>query len=62
MTKNFKISERAYFQVRLEAFNVTNRVTFGAPATTSVTATAFGVIGAQANTPRRLESALKLVW
>ncbi len=62
MTKNFRIKERAYIQVRLEAFNATNRVTFGAPATSSVTAATFGVIGSQANTPRRLESALKLVW
>ena len=55
MTKNFKIRERAYVQVRLEAFNVTNRVTFGA-ANTTPTAAAFGTIGSQANTPRRMES------
>ena len=62
MTKNFYIREGGpYFQVRLEGFNVTNRVTFGA-ANTTPTAAAFGTIGAQANTPRRLESALKLVW
>jgi hypothetical protein len=62
MTKNFYIKEGGpYFQVRLEAFNVTNRVTFGAPTTTP-TSSSFGIIGAQANTPRRLESALKLVW
>ena len=62
MTKNFYIKEGGpYFQVRLEAFNVTNRVTFGAPNTTP-TAVAFGTISTQANTPRRLESALKLVW
>jgi hypothetical protein len=61
MTKNFKFREHAYIQVRLEAFNVTNRVTFGAPTTTPTSAS-FGIIGSQANTPRRLESALKLVW
>jgi hypothetical protein len=61
LTKNFKIRERAYLQVRLEAFNVTNRVTFAAPTTTPTSAS-FGVIGSQANTPRRLESALKFVW
>jgi hypothetical protein len=61
MTKNFWYKERAYVQVRLEAFNVTNRVTFGAVNTTP-TSTAFGTIGSQANTPRRLESAIKLVW
>lgn len=34
---------------------------FGAPSTT-VTAATFGQIATQANTPRRLESAIKLVW
>lgn len=62
MTKNFFLKENGpYFQVRLEAFNVTNRVTFGAPTTTPTSA-AFGEIASQANTPRRLETALKLVW
>ncbi len=61
MTKNFRFRERAYVQVRLEAFNATNRVTFGAAGTTP-TASNFGVIGTQANTPRRLESAIRLVW
>jgi hypothetical protein len=40
---------------------VTNRVTFGAPNTTPTNA-AFGQIGTQANTPRRIETGLKLVW
>ncbi len=61
LIKNFKIMEKATIQIRLEGFNVTNRVTFGAPNTTP-TAAAFGTIGTQANTPRRLESALKLIW
>ncbi|HLH19264.1 MAG TPA: carboxypeptidase regulatory-like domain-containing protein [Bryobacteraceae bacterium] len=61
MTKDFRFHERAYLQVRLEAFNASNRVTFGAP-TTTVTSSSFGEIGTQANTPRRLESAVKLVW
>ena len=61
MTKNFRFHERAYLQVRIEAFNVTNRVTFGAPTTTPTSAS-FGVIGSQANTPRRLETALRLVF
>jgi hypothetical protein len=61
MTKKFSFKEKVAIQVRLEAFNITNRVTFGPPNTT-VTAAAFGTIGAQANTPRRLESALRLIW
>jgi hypothetical protein len=63
MTKNFAFSEsgRKYAQIRFEAFNVTNHVTFGAPNTTPTNA-AFGTIAAQANTPRRIETGLKLVW
>jgi hypothetical protein len=61
MNKKFSIKEKAHIEVRVEAFNVTNRVTFGAPSTTP-TAAAFGQIGSQANTPRRIQSALRLVW
>jgi hypothetical protein len=61
MTKNFRFHERAYVQVRIEAFNVTNRVTFGAPTTTPTSAS-FGIIGSQANTPRRIETALRIVF
>src|ERR1035441_10882418 len=53
MNKKFSIKEKAHIEVRVEAFNVTNRVTFGAPSTTP-TAAAFGQIGSQANTPRRI--------
>jgi hypothetical protein len=48
-------------QIRFEAFNVANHVTFGAVNTTP-TNSAFGTIGSQANTPRRLETAIRLVW
>ncbi len=61
MTKRFSIKERAFLEVRIEAFNATNRVTFG-PANTTTTAAAFGDIGAQANTPRRIQSSLRLTW
>jgi len=61
MTKRFSIKERAHVEIRLEAYNVTNHVTFGA-ANTTPTAAAFGTIGSQANTPRRLQSALRLIW
>ena len=33
MNKRFSIKEKAHLEIRIEAFNVTNRVTFGAPAT-----------------------------
>ena len=61
MDKNFKFGERRYVQIRFEAFNLQNHVTFGAPNTTP-TSSAFGTIGSQANTPRRLETAIRLVW
>jgi len=61
LDKNFRFGERRYVQIRFEAFNVVNHVTFGGP-TTAPTNAAFGIIGAQANTPRRLETALRLVW
>jgi hypothetical protein len=64
MIKNFRVTEKgAHFQIRIEAFNATNRVTFAAPNTTPTAgATTFGYIGAQANTPRRIQTTLKFVW
>jgi hypothetical protein len=61
LTKNFKFAEKRYVQIRLEAFNTFNHVTFG-NATTSPTSSAFATITTQANTPRRIETAIKLVW
>jgi hypothetical protein len=59
--KNFPIMEQKYLQIRFETFNTTNRVTFGAPGLTP-TASTFGVITTQANTPRRLQVGARLVW
>lgn len=61
LDKNFKFSEGRYLQIRFEAFNLPNRVTFG-NVQTNPTNSAFGTIGSQANTPRRIETALRLVW
>jgi hypothetical protein len=61
MTKRFNYKERVRLEIRVEAYNITNHVTFGA-ANTTPTAAAFGTIGSQANTPRRLQSALRLIW
>ena len=61
LSKSFRLTEKRYIQFRIEAFNVTNRVTFGSPQTNPTNAF-FGTITSQANTPRRIESGLRLVW
>jgi hypothetical protein len=61
MDKNFQFHEGKYLQLRFEAYNVFNHVTFGNPNLAPTNA-GFGVIGSQANTPRRIETALRLVW
>ena len=61
MLKRFTLGERKFLQVRFEGFNITNRVTFAAPSL-SATSTAFATITAQANTPRRIQMGLRLVW
>jgi hypothetical protein len=68
LDKNFRFGERRYLQIRIEGFNLPNRVGFNAPNLSPTTAfnpasnTGFGAISSQANTPRRIESAIKLVW
>ncbi len=61
LDKNFRFVEGKYLQLRFEAFNLPNHVTFG-NIQTNPTNSAFGTIGSQANTPRRIETALRLVW
>ncbi|HTR34332.1 MAG TPA: TonB-dependent receptor [Bryobacteraceae bacterium] len=56
---NFR--EGARLQIRLEAFNVLNRVQFAAPDTAVGDAT-FGQITAQANQPRQVQLALRLYF
>jgi hypothetical protein len=53
--------EGARLQIRLEAFNVLNRVQFAAPDTNVGDAT-FGEITAQANQPRQVQIGLKLYF
>jgi hypothetical protein len=48
-------------QLRLEAFNALNRVQFAAP-NTQVGSGSFGVVSAQANAPRQLQAAVKLIF
>ena len=59
--KNFHFTEQAYFQLRFETFNTTNRVGFAAPQLSPTNQT-FGQISSQANTPRRIQIGARLVW
>jgi hypothetical protein len=59
--KSIPITEKTYFQLRFETFNITNRVTFGAPNLTPTSPT-FGDITTQANTPRKIQVGGRLVW
>jgi hypothetical protein len=61
LLKRFSLGEARYFQLRFETFNTTNRVTFSAPNVTPTSST-FGMITAQANTPRRLQVGGRIVW
>ncbi|HUA19397.1 MAG TPA: TonB-dependent receptor [Bryobacteraceae bacterium] len=56
-----RFREDARLQIRLEAFNVLNRVQFAAPDTNVGDAT-FGQITAQANQPRQVQAALRLYF
>lgn len=60
--KSFRIWETVNLQFRAEAFNLTNTVWFGGPNTT-LGGSAFGVVTkSQANDPRNVQLALRLVF
>lgn len=59
--KNYRIRERAQLQFRAEAFNAFNHPVFGDPNTT-VGDINFGRITSQANSPRQVQLALKLIF
>ena len=56
--KQFHITERRYFTLRAEAFNILNRVRWGGPDSTLTSAT-FGQVRSQANTPRQLQMSVR---
>lgn len=60
--KDVPVYERMKLQLRAEAFNLANTPGFGAP-NTSLTSAAFGqVTPAQANDPRIVQLALRLMF
>jgi hypothetical protein len=61
LLKRFNITERIYFQLRFEAFNVINHPTFAAPNTTATNGS-FGLITSQANLPRQIQLGARFVF
>ena len=59
--KSFQVMEKVKAQFRFEGFNIFNRAQFGRPGVQNGT-TAFGVITAQQNVPRKLQLALKFIF
>jgi Carboxypeptidase regulatory-like domain len=59
--KGFRITESVKLTYRCEFFNSTNRAIFNAPDL-GPTSSTFGKITGQANTPRRIQMALRLVF
>jgi hypothetical protein len=47
--------------LRFEAFNIFNRVRFGA-ATNALNSQTFGLVRSQSNDPRKMQAALKLFF
>jgi hypothetical protein len=61
MMKYFPIHERLKLQLRAEAFNLLNHPIFSGPNTT-VGSASFGTINSQANAPRSIQAAVKVLW
>jgi hypothetical protein len=61
VAKTFATGGRVSFDVRIEAFNLFNRVLWGAP-NTNFSNTNFGLISTQANQPRQMQIGLKAYW
>jgi hypothetical protein len=59
MQKSTTIRENLRFELRAEALNVLNQVTFGAPNVTP-TSQSFGQVTTQMNVPRRMQFTLRL--
>ena len=59
--KDFRLGERFKLQFHAESFNLFNRVQFGVP-NQSLSSSAFGTVSSQANSPRELQFALKVLF
>jgi len=61
LVKYFAVTESVKLSLRWEAFNILNRVRFGGSDST-VTSNTFGLVRSQANLPRQMQLALKLIF
>lgn len=64
LAKQFFLTKerRTSAELRFEAFNLLNRTQFGTPNTNLNDVANLGLVRSQANTPRRMQFALKFVW
>ena len=61
VAKSIKAGQGLDMDIRVEAFNIFNRIVWGAPET-NFSSNNFGVISTQANTPRQMQLGVKLYW
>jgi hypothetical protein len=61
LVKNTTLAKRVTLQLRAETFNAFDRVQFSAPVTAPTTSN-FGQITSQANAPRSVQFAARLMW
>jgi hypothetical protein len=61
LLKNIRVTEKQYFQLRFEFFNVLNHPTFSAP-NLSATSSSFGTITSVANRPRTVQLGARFVF
>ena len=61
VAKSIKTGQKLSLDIRVEAFNIFNRVIWGAP-NTDFSSNNFGLITSQANLPRQMQLGLKFYW
>jgi len=62
VAKTVSVTDGLRLDVRIEVFNLFNRVIWGAPVSTDFNNTNFGLINSTANSPRQMQLGLKLYW
>ena len=62
LAKSNKLGNNLKVDLRVEVFNLFNRVVFGAPGVNFSSGQTFGVISTQVNSPRRVQLGAKLYF